>query len=237
VELGGYLQEHQRLVGKVGYALSELGGVAIRMEASGAASAWEPWLSAFAEGDLAAVYARSVLLVGDEAETFTCGMHQFGLPDAQIAIDDRSDAARWLDTLCAYQVEERPVLLSGHTFRPDADSERRVLERWPDPHHDSRDGRHNPFGQWRIQREAEARLRAAAVVPVIIPSLVAQLMAAEREKGRPLSQREVEALTANATAMTMHPEAAIALERSRGYADIEPELAWEQWQIVRGVSV
>jgi hypothetical protein len=26
---------------------------------------------------------------------------------------------------------------------------------------------------------------------------------------------------------------AIALEQSRGYADIEPELAWGQWQIVR----
>jgi hypothetical protein len=24
-----------------------------------------------------------------------------------------------------------------------------------------------------------------------------------------------------------------ALERSRGYADIDPELAWEQWTIVR----
>lgn len=31
----------------------------------------------------------------------------------------------------------------------------------------------------------------------------------------------------------MKPADALALERSRGYADIEPELAWQQWQIVR----
>jgi len=58
-------------------------------------------------------------------------------------------------------------------------------------------------------------------------------MAAESSKGRALSQREVEAFTFNAAAIAMEPLDALALERSRGYADIEPELAWEQWQIVR----
>jgi hypothetical protein len=74
---------------------------------------------------------------------------------------------------------------------------------------------------------------ASGLVPTIVPALTVQLLAAERSEGRPLSQREVEALTSNATAIAMAPPEALALERSRGYADIEPELAWEQWQIVR----
>jgi hypothetical protein len=204
------------------------------MEASGAASSWQSWLLDFESGELARIYARCVLVIGDEGEMFTCGMQQFELPEAQIAMDDASEAVMWLDALCEYQLQERPALLSGHTFRPDADAERHVLERWPDPHHDSEDGRYNPFGQWRIQRPEVARLTASALVPTIIPSLVAQLMSAERDKGSELSRAEVDELTSNATAIAMEPLDAIAMERSRGYADIEPELAWEQWQIVRG---
>jgi hypothetical protein len=48
-----------------------------------------------------------------------------------------------------------------------------------------------------------------------------------------LSRPEVEKLVHDSTAIAMQARDALALERSRGYADIEPELAWEQWQIVR----
>lgn len=233
IEFGGCLHEGVSLLAKLGSALRDLGGVAIRMEASGAASEWESWLAAFQSGELARIYARCVFVIGDEDEMFTSGMHQFDLPDAQIENVDPGEAVRWLDALCEYQLEERPALISGHTFRPAPDSERRVLERWPDPHHASDDGRHNPFGHWRLQLPKVARVRASDVVPTIIPSLTAQLMAAENSKGRALSRREVEAVTSKATAVAMSPKDVLALERSRGYADIEPELAWEQWQIVR----
>jgi hypothetical protein len=233
VAFGGCVHEDPAKLVRLGCALRDLGGVAIRMEASGAASSWESWLTAFQSGDLASIYASCVLLVGDESETFTCGMHQFNLPDAQIAGVDPSEATTWLDMLCLYQLAEDPVLLPGHTFRPDPDAEPRVLERWPDSHHGSDDGRHNPFGQWRIQRAEVARVTAGDLVLVIIPSLVARLTAAEDSKGEKLSQSEVEALTSDAAAIAMEPRDALVLERSRGYADIEPELAWEQWQIVR----
>ena len=54
-----------------------------------------------------------------------------------------------------------------------------------------------------------------------------------------LPTAEVEAVVGRGTVIAMTPAHAQALERSRGYADIEPadiepELAWEQWQIVRG---
>lgn len=233
IEFGGCLHEGVALLAKLGSALRDLGGVAIRMEASGAACEWESWLAAFQSGELARIYAHCVLMIGDEDEMFTSGMHQFDLPDAQVANMDPSEAVRWLDALCEYQLDERPCLISGHTFRPDPQSARRVLERWPDPHHGPDDGRHNPFGQWRIQLPKAARVTASDLAPTIVPSLTAQLMAAENSKGRALSKREVEAITAKATAIAMAPQDALALERSRGYADIEPELAWEQWQITR----
>ena len=52
---------------------------------------------------------------------------------------------------------------------------------------------------------------------------------------RQLARRgvNVEAIVAKSVAVAMSPRDALALEQSRGYADIEPELAWPQWQIVR----
>jgi hypothetical protein len=62
---------------------------------------------------------------------------------------------------------------------------------------------------------------------------VAILTAAERSAGRALTRGEVEKVVAKSTAIAMTVADAQALERSRGYADLEPERAWEQWQIVR----
>jgi len=214
--------------------LRELGGVAVRMEASGAASAWDDWLERIESGVPSQAYAVTVLVVQDDDDLlFTCGMHQFQLPEAQVAFADAREARAWLDAFCEYQLDEQPILLSGHTFRPNAEAARRVLERWPDHRHEPNDGRYNPFGVWRLQEPEDARVAAVKLVPTIMPSLVALLLATERSEGRPLTQHEVEKLVSNSTSIAMEPKDVRALERTRGYADIEPELAWEQWQIVR----
>jgi len=142
-------------------------------------------------------------------------------------------ASAWLDAFCIYQLAESPALASGHTFRPSADAERRVLERWPDHRHDPGDGRYNPFGLWQLRTPDSARLKATKLALTFIPSLSVVLTAAEQAKGSPLEQAEVEQIVAEGSVVAMEHRDTQALERSRGYADIEPELAWEQWQIVR----
>lgn len=237
IECGHLLNEDPAKVAELGRALRDAGGLAVRMEASGAASAWEPWLEHLESGTPSSVYASAVLIVKDDDDVmFTCGMHHFDLPDAQIAMSDPAEAMDWLDVFCVYQLAEQPALASGHTFRPNADIARRTIERWPDHRHPPADGRHNPFGVWRFREPGVAGIAAGQLVPTIVPSLVSVLMAAEGSKGRPLTQREVEELVANSPAIAMEPRVALELERSRGYADIEPELAWEQWQIVRRTS-
>jgi hypothetical protein len=119
------------------------------------------------------------------------------------------------------------------TFRPSAEVSKRKIERWPDHRHHPDDGRRNPFGLWRFLEPGDPGLTASNPVPVLVPSLVSQLLAAERAKGQPLTRSEVESVLNDSPAMAMAPADAAKLERSRGYADIEPELAWEQWQLVR----
>ena len=234
IECGGRLDENHAAIAKLGRALREAGGVAVRMEASGAASAWEPWLEQLESGRPFGLYACATLIAeGQRGARFTCGMHQFDLPDAQIELSDPSEAAHWLDAFCVYQLEERPGLASGHRFRPSSQVALRSFERWPDNHHDDGDGRYNPFGIWRFLPPGATTLNPTALSTTLIPSLVSTLMAAEERQGRSLTRLEVAQIVSNAPAVAMTRADALALERSRGYADIEPELAWEQWQIIR----
>ncbi len=204
------------------------------MEASGGAWAWEPWLERLDSGLPEDLVETAVITVrGEGDELFTCGMRHFDLPDAQITMESPTDAIAWLDIFHVWQLAETPILVSGQTFRPDEDSERRVLERWPDHRHHVQDGRHNPFGLWRFLAPGQTGLQPSATVPVILPSLVAMLVSLEDKKGRPLTQDEVEEIVYNAPAIVMEHSHAVTLERSRGYVDLEPELAWEQWQLVR----
>jgi hypothetical protein len=234
VELGFRLDQAPARVAGVGRALRAAGGVAVRMEASGSAWPWQPWLENLDSGLPDAIYATAVLLArGPDGAVFTRGMHHFDLPDAQITLDDAPAAIAWLDTFSVYQLTEAPALGSGHTFQPDLASDRRAIERWPDHRHHPNDGRHNPFGVWRFLAPGERSVTAAALVPVILPSLAAMLFAAEQREGRPLTRAEVEAIVETSPAIPMERRDAIALEQSRGYADLVPELAWEQWLIVR----
>jgi len=66
-----------------------------------------------------------------------------------------------------------------------------------------------------------------------VPALVAVLLSKEREKGSPLTREEVEDITDKAVCIAMPRHARKKVEESRGYEDIDPEHAWEQWQQVR----
>jgi hypothetical protein len=236
LDRGFLLHEAPDRVAKLGRALRDCGGLLVRMEASGASSPWEPWLEQLESGAASQMYASAVLLVQDDDGTmFTCGMHHFDLPDAQISCGDPSDAMAWLDAFCVYQLAEQPTLRTGHTFRPKADVPKRKIERWPDHRHHQDDGRHNTFGLWRFLEPGEPGLSPTNPVLVLMPSLVSKLLAAERARGQPLAQGEVEATVNESSAVAMDPADAAKLERSRGYADIEPELAWRQWLLVRDV--
>ena len=81
--------------------------------------------------------------------------------------------------------------------------------------------------------DADAPLPALDPVPVIMPSLSALLLATQRQHDRPLTEAEVTALVDGAPAISMSAADALALERSRGYADLEPRRAWAQWQSIR----
>jgi len=65
-----------------------------------------------------------------------------------------------------------------------------------------------------------------------IPSLVSILLAIERRKGAPLTEREVLDIRDKAGVMVL-PDKGELLQKDRGYDDIDPVRCWEEWQRVR----
>jgi hypothetical protein len=163
-------------------------------------------------------------------------MHAFSLPDTQVRLDDRTDARaadELLTALNVYQIDEDPLLLSGNTFSPDRETPRRVICRWPDAIYKPSHTCHNPFGVWRLGASGSAGEPPRKLALVFVPSLVSQLLAREQNAARPLTRAEVEEITSNAPVVAIEHRDARELERKRGYADLDPSIVWEQWQVVR----
>ncbi len=69
------------------------------------------------------------------------------------------------------------------------------------------------------------------IVPV--PSLVATLLRAEQDKGEPLTEEEVLKIRDGCPSVAMTDEMLSKVVARRGYDDIDPEHAWEEWQGIR----
>jgi hypothetical protein len=213
-------------------ALGDAGTLGVRLEQSKLGWPVTRWIQALEGGDPWLLYRCAVVVLQDRGVSRSCGMHAFGFPDAQVEAPP-SEADQLLGSLNVYQLTEDPVLVSGDTFQPDLDTPRRRLERWPDDGYPPDDACHNPFGTWRLGAEGGEADSRGELRPVFIPALVAVLTAAEEKADRPLRRAEVERLTSDGTCMMMTHADAKNLERSRGYADLEPEVAWRQWQVLR----
>ncbi len=228
LEYGAALHHAGQPLAELVKLLRDAGGVGVRVEASGASMTWADWDTAISDPTASALVWHSTLIFNDGDMVFSNGMHAFQRPDAQVVAND----AQLLGVLNSYQVSDDPAFATGHTFSTGPDAPVWAFERWPDHRHSIADGRHNPFGIWHLI-EPDVALAAIDPVPMIMPSLTALLSAAETEAGRPLVADEVREIANEASAIALDLADAITMERSRGFADIEPRLAWEQWQIVR----
>ena len=233
LDLPVYLGAAAGPVSRLIAALGDAGALGVRLEQSKLGWTVARWVEVLESGDPWALYRSAVVVLGDGGVTRTCGMHAFGLPDSQVEAPP-AEAERLLGTLDVYQLAEDPVLVSGDTFAPDAATPRRRLERWPDDGYPLGHPCHNPFGVWRLGPEGGRADSRTESRPVFIPPLVALLTSAENKAGRPLVRAEVEHLTSEGACVMMIHADAKTLERGRGYADLEPGLAWQQWQVHRG---
>jgi hypothetical protein len=231
------LQEIAKPLADVVATLGKCGALAVRIEESKLGYPVDAWVDLVRTENPWALYrAAVVVLSGDDHALQSCGMHVFGLPDATVKMEGRA-GNELLGDFNVFQLAEDPVLRSGETFAPDEDTPRRVLQRNPDTSYPASHPCHNPFGVWELGPEGGKGRRLNELEIVFMPPLAAVLGATEKQKGAALTKAEVEAIRDKAVCMTMKPRDARAMERSRGYADIDPERAFEHWQLLRQTSM
>jgi hypothetical protein len=215
--------------------LRSSGALAVRLEQSKLGWEIDRWLELMTSGDPWRWHRAAVTILIEDGVLQSCGMHAFSLPDAHAPVDtDARELQEFVAALNVYQLDEDPVVLSGQTFAPDSETPRRVVERWPDAGYPPDHPCHNPYGVWRLGPAGGSARPPDELAYVFIPSLHAILLAQENEAGSPLTRAQVEATRDASACITMEHRDAQLLERSRGYADLDPELAWEQWQVARG---
>ncbi len=237
VQLTDDLREGRERVVVMVERLREHGALAVRLEQSKLGWSIDRWLELVRPGDPWALHRCAVTMLVGGGRVVSCGMHAFSLPDASVQMDGMTseEAQELLSVLNVDQLAEDPLLLSGQTFSPDADSPRRVVQRWPDDGYPPGHWCHNPYGVWRLSAPGAQPRPQAELHPFFALSLVVLLRALE-EKGGPLTQRQVEEAVAKSPCIAVQHRHAQAMERARGYADVDPELAWEQWCVVRANS-
>jgi len=217
--------------------LRDAGALAVRLEQSKLGWEVSQWVERFSADNPWAWYRAAVAFLGSKGELQSCGMHAFSLPDVRLRIDgDQNALVELASALSVYQLAEDPAIRSGETFTPDRATPRRRIERWPDTSYAPGHACHNPFGVWRMGPPGGSAREMSELVPVFMPALQAILTALEEDRGNPLTKEQVEATRDEGACITMEPRDAQRFERERGYADLDPELVWEQWQLVRTVS-
>lgn len=233
VELTDDLRDGRERVIAVVERLRERGALAVRLEQSKIGWAIDRWLELVGPGNPWALHRCAVGMLVGGGRAVSCGMHAFSLPDASVQMDGltSAEAQELVTALNVYQLADDPVLLSGQTFSPTADTPRRVVQRWPDDGYPPDHWCHNPYGVWRLSAEGAQPRPQGELHPLFMPALVVRLQAAENASGS-LTRGQVEEITEQGTCVMVEHRHAQAMERLRGYADIDPELAWEQWRVV-----
>ncbi len=137
---------------EVGNALLNSGGIAVKVESAGVAHSAEKWRQLAESDDLFSLYVAFITLIGSENTFYSCGMHNFGLPDCEVENNLSPEAAAdLLNQFNYYQLAESPDLASGNTFSLSADSPTYTLTKEKDRHHHPGEPFHNPFGIWSIR--------------------------------------------------------------------------------------
>lgn len=71
------------------------------------------------------------------------------------------------------------------------------------------------------------------LIPVFMPALVVLLTNLEGQKRSPLTEDEVLDIRDRGACVMLPRSTAAKLAATRGYDDIDPESAWQAWQVFR----
>ena len=149
---GGSVEDARAAV-RAAAAVLVAGGFAVKIESTGKAHTAAYWRETAASTDLFRLYSTMVVLVGGREFFYSCGMHNLGLPDATISSDlGPAEGAHVLNNFHFYQLSEKPILKSGHTFQIAANEAVFQVALGACAQFEPDDPFHNPYGVWHLSK-------------------------------------------------------------------------------------
>lgn len=137
---------------RVGKALIQSGGCAVKVDSAGLAHTSETWKQWAESENLFDVYRAFVILVGAAEQYYSCGMHNFGLEDTTVGRELPPDeAADLMNCFNHWRLSENPAVKDGETFSVSCDAPHYRLRKRRCEWFEEKDSFHNPFGIWHLE--------------------------------------------------------------------------------------
>lgn len=134
---------------RAGAALIDAGGMGVKVDSSGIAHAPAYWIDMCEQLDQLTAHRALVVYVAG-ADVYSCGMHNFGLPEAITSASDKAQAADMLRFFTRYLLEHAPALADGHTFSVSEGKQVYRVEQVPAIDYGPGSLFNNPYGAWRL---------------------------------------------------------------------------------------
>jgi hypothetical protein len=138
---------------RAAHALVEAGGLGVKVDSTGIAHGPAYWFDLCDKLDQLTAHRALVVYVMGKDDVFSCGMHNFGLPDAMTSARDKAAAADMLRTFTRYLLEQAPVFEDGHTFSVREGKPVYRVRKVPARDYGPHSLFNNPYGAWRLELE------------------------------------------------------------------------------------
>jgi hypothetical protein len=144
--------EDSRRVARFVAVLLQAGGYAVKVESAGVAHEKETWLAEGRSENPIDIYSLFISMVAGDGYIYSCGMHNFGLPDAAVEESlEVEGAVHLINVFNRYQLTEAPQFKDGHTFSVGAAAPQFRLELRPYVDYDPEAALYNPYGMWYMK--------------------------------------------------------------------------------------
>jgi hypothetical protein len=134
---------------RAGAALIDSGGLGVKVDSTGIAHAPAYWIDMCEQLDQLTAHRALVVYVAG-ADVYSCGMHNFGLPEAITSARDKTQAADMLRFFTRYLLEYAPELADGHTFSVSEGKPVYRVEKVAAIDYGEGSLFNNPYGAWRL---------------------------------------------------------------------------------------
>ncbi len=146
---GGSIESAHLIMGAAS-ALLDAGGYGVKVESSGIAHSPKDWREQCQYNYLFKSHSSYVVYITSDY-TYSCGMHNFGLPDAVVASNESENPPELLRVFTHYLLSESPVIREGQTFSVDQDSPGYRISSHAPINYGEGSLFNNPYGTWLLQ--------------------------------------------------------------------------------------